>query len=333
MTPIKHFGSSGDLGDVILSLPIVQQLGGKHFYWLYNRPFTKDIESRFHLIAPLLMAQPYIECVGVSNGKGVDYDLAEFRKHYIPTRTLLDSHSEYATRRYGLTRVRGENPWLTVTPESGLQQRVVIARSPRYHNPYFPWAMIVKHYGPALLFIGLPEEHATFCREFGNVEYRPTLDLLDSAQVIAGSALFIGNQSSPNALAEGLKHPRIQETNLRVPDCIYPGGGPVQHVADGTVNLPAVGGAGPLVISSSFSPFREMDTMTTPPGGWQYPGCTTHSSFNALRSEVVGKERISVAEAAKAIYTYNCGRVPTFFRSQDRDGLLTTFRKAQQNAA
>lgn len=329
----KHFGSSGDLGDIVCSLPLVQQLGGKHFYWFYNRPFTKDIESRFDLIAPLLMAQPYIECVAVGNGKDVDYDLSEFRHIYHPTRTLLESQAVWAAKKFGLPIPRGEKQWLFVEPVKGLKQRVVIARSPRYHNPLFPWEQVVKHYGSTLLFIGLPEEHAAFCSVFGQVEYRPTKDLLESAQVIAGSALFIGNQSSPNALAEGLKHPRIQETNLRVPDCIYPGATNAQYVADGAVVLPIVGKVGSLTIESRLSKYRDMDTVVTPPGGWQYPEYRASPSFVPLRAEVAKKQNIPVEEAGRAIYTYNCERVPRFFRDSGGEAMLTNYRKAQQNAA
>jgi len=41
--------------------------------------------------------------------------------------------------------------------------------------------------------------------------YRPIDDFLEMAQVIKGSKLFIGNQSSPFALAEIMKVPRCLE--------------------------------------------------------------------------------------------------------------------------
>lgn len=330
--PLKHFGSSGDLGDVIISLPIVQQLGGSHGYWFYNRPFTKDIESRFHLIAPLLMAQPYIEVVGTSNGRDVDYDLSEFRSHYRPDRTLLASHADYAHQRYGLPVPTGAESWLTVEPAEGISDRIVIARSARYHNPHFPWKKIVQHYGERILFIGIPEEHADFCRQFGKVEHQKTADLLEAAQLITGSALFIGNQSSPNAVAEGLKHRRIQETNLGVPDCIFPGSTNAQYVADGGVVLPAVGDTPELVITSPFRGFRPFDPRVTPPEGWKYPGCITQLSLNALASEVRKKEAISVDEASQRVYTYNCERCPDFFRSTEFDRSLHIVNKSRTNA-
>jgi NAD(P)-dependent dehydrogenase (short-subunit alcohol dehydrogenase family) len=44
---------------------------------------------------------------------------------------------------------------------------------------------------------------------------------VELAQMIANSALFIGNQSCPNSIAEGLKHDSILEVSLESPDCIY----------------------------------------------------------------------------------------------------------------
>ena len=53
------------------------------------------------------------------------------------------------------------------------------------------------------------------------VIYTPTKNFLEVAQLIAGSKLFIGNQSAPYAVAEGLKHNSILEVTLPSPDCIY----------------------------------------------------------------------------------------------------------------
>jgi hypothetical protein len=69
--------------------------------------------------------------------------------------------------------------------------------------------------------IRLEEEYKDFCAECGQVEYLPTKTLLEAARAIAGSELFIGNQSAPYAIAEGLKHRSILEVCLWQPDCIY----------------------------------------------------------------------------------------------------------------
>jgi len=45
-----------------------------------------------------------------------------------------------------------------------------------------------------------------------DIKYVPTANFLELAQIISGCDVFIGNQSSPFALAEGMKKNRIQET-------------------------------------------------------------------------------------------------------------------------
>ena len=49
--------------------------------------------------------------------------------------------------------------------------------------------------------------------------FHPTRDLLQAAEVIAGAELFIGNQSCPRAIAEGLKVAVVQETDRSRDNC------------------------------------------------------------------------------------------------------------------
>ena len=89
------------------------------------------------------------------------------------------------------------------------------------------------------MFVGFPEEHEAFVKEFGPIGLVRTRTLLDLAQVIAGCQIFVGNQSTPFALAEGLKKTVIQEVYLTDPNCIFERPG-AQFVRDGEVNLPEV---------------------------------------------------------------------------------------------
>jgi hypothetical protein len=43
------------------------------------------------------------------------------------------------------------------------------------------------------------------------VKYYPIKNALDFAQIIKGSKLYLGNQSTGLAIAEGLKHPRVAD--------------------------------------------------------------------------------------------------------------------------
>lgn len=324
----KHFGHSGDLGDIIYALPLIQSQGGGYL-WLFDRPFTKKISTRFDLIAPLLMEQPYIKATALSNGKDVQYDLSPFRSHYRPDNTLLSAHCAYARQKWGMTPVRGEKAWLTAKPDSRSKGRVVIARSPRYNTGYFPWKRIVEHYGDACLFIGLKEEHATFTSKFGAVECLPTKDLLEVSQVIAGSDLFVGNQSSPYALAEGLKHPRILESVDWCPDCIYPNPGIVSY--DGHIDiLPAAGGK-PEEHFERKPRFRKMDVLISPPKGWRYPDLSAHSHIEVVASTLRKRDGIKKEDALELIYAHNCALNPEFFRDTSHDTLFEKVHRALRN--
>ena len=140
-----------------------------------------------------------------------------------------------------------------------------------------------------MVFIGLPVEHTTFCEEFGHVEYLPTETLLEAAQAIARAASFIGNQSSCNAIAEGLKHRLIQETDLSSPDCIYPRAN-ATHCHNGELDFNACG----KHFTSKNRMFVHAHHNDTPPGGWRIKIGEHEANSYALNltlEEIAGKLR------------------------------------------
>ena len=263
----SRFQSSGDLGDIIASLAAVKHLGGG-IYHLVDRPWTKALTPRAELIGPLLLAQPYIDgtVVGESSHP-IQYDFSTFRQGGLPWgKTLGALQAEWVGVASGA--IDFTEPWLEApTPDYSVSDKVVIARSPRYQNATFPWGKILEFLEGRCVFIGLPAEHKALSQYGPAPEYAATSNLLEAANLIKGSALFIGNQSSPFNLAEAMKHPRILECCDWVPDCCY-GGGDVQYVPDGKLTI------GHLNIgyleTSTYEPPRDIDTSITPPGGWQY---------------------------------------------------------------
>jgi len=265
---VTSFLHSGDLGDIIASLPTIRHLGGGEIH-LADRPWTKAVTPRVHLIAPLLEAQGYI--IGVQSGEqgAPTFDFSTFRTGGLPWGVSLGA-IQAAWLGVNPEQIDWCAPWLTVTPDKTFTGKVVIARSARYHNYTFPWRDVVDAYEDQIVFVGLPLEHADFCREFGRqVAFHPTKNLLEVAAAIKGSFLFIGNQSSPFNIAEGLKHPRILEACLWVPDCCY-GGGNFQYVPDGHAVLNDPRGYGAAVTTKVWEPEIELNRSITPPGGWIY---------------------------------------------------------------
>ena len=85
----------------------------------------------------------------------------------------------------------------------------------------------------------LPEEHAAFSSAFGDVPHHPTADFLELARVIAGCKLFVGNSSSPYAIAEALKKPVVQEVATYTPTTVFLRTGATLGF-DGSVALPGL---------------------------------------------------------------------------------------------
>lgn len=231
---MKTFRTAGDLGDAVYSLAIVKALGGGELFW-HRETWTKVpmTAERWEHFAKLADDQLYV----ITNGEwnravDTDYNLNDFRALYfraIKERGGLKSPRFPAQKNllawmceaHGVPEHKMGEPWLSVEPCAIV--RVVINRTCRYRNHHFPWARVCaqlpqKETG----FLGDEQEHAAFVRDAKfNCPRITTPSLLHAARVIAGSDLFIGNQSACYAIAEGLKHPAVQEVCPWLPNCLF----------------------------------------------------------------------------------------------------------------
>lgn len=219
-TPTERtFVHGGDVGDLIYALPTMKALGGGNLLLVphaVREPFT---ETKAQKLAPLLSIQPYLKSVEFASSiHGEVCNFNHFRQRYVKGKSLAQIQSEM----FGKNCTTLEQPWLQVDrPVRSEKHCVIMHRSSRYHNADFPWKAVVEKYGQHALFVGLRKEWEVFCKEFGQIEYHPTADFLELARLIAGSKLFIGNQSAPYSIAEGLKHPAILESCPSCQDCQF----------------------------------------------------------------------------------------------------------------
>jgi hypothetical protein len=89
---MKTFRHSGDLGDIIYSLPAIKELGGGILYLNTNKTTpkypgtpTKFSEKGAEILKPLLLKQSYIQDVKLWDGENIDFDLpdkTEFNDRY-----------------------------------------------------------------------------------------------------------------------------------------------------------------------------------------------------------------------------------------------------------
>lgn len=212
------FLHTGDIGDIIASLPAIKAMGGGGIVISPPQGGRQGRENmagaRFDALRPLLLAQPYVKWVKWDEAPAkISHDLSCFRQNEIAGENL----AHWQARHLG-TNVSLESPWLSAEPIPAFAGRVVISRSARYHNESFPWyAVVAKH--PDALFVGLPEEHAGFEQYVQRkVEYQPVRHLLEMEQIIAGAALFVGNQSAPWWISAGLGVASVQESFSPAPN-------------------------------------------------------------------------------------------------------------------
>jgi hypothetical protein len=212
---------AGDMGDCIAALPIIRTFGLANLVITEKQGASRETMkgNRFKALSPLIAEQPYIESVKwVNKPKNIDYDFSFFQRSGHKYGECL---TDWQAKAVGVSDYSFE-PWLHVSENTRAAGRVVVSRSNRYHNGLFPWDRVRRIYGEKMLFVGLEHEHELFEKDNGQVEYAPTADLLELAELIAGADMFIGNQSCPMWIAFGLGKRIIQETWLGGPNSCVP---------------------------------------------------------------------------------------------------------------
>jgi len=206
---------SGCIGDIIYSMPTMKALGVTNLY-VANRPWTKPIENRIGAFSRLLESQGV--SVNLHSGEDINYDLSTYRNGGM----LYGDNIASRVARWVGVKIDPAVPWIQINEENQeAKGKIIVSRGARWHGEFFPWKDLVEALGYRMLFVGLEEEHDVFCDRFGIIEYLPTVDLYDVARAIKSADLFIGNQSSPNSIANGIGARSIVETCLYAFDCIY----------------------------------------------------------------------------------------------------------------
>lgn len=218
---------SGNLGDIVYSMPAMKVLGFGTYYLgpeirLNPKPDLRESMTPKVVknIGPLLMSQTYVRSAFyVDKMPIVNFDLNLFRNFAAPDKNLVTQALD-ACCLSAETFFNDRMPWLDIDPIV-FKRGVVVHRSYRWRNPHFPWGELVQRFRREMIFVGTPEEHASFTSDFGPVPHAPTKNLLELARIIAGCHLFIGNQSCPYAIAEGLKVNTVQETYPQLANCLF----------------------------------------------------------------------------------------------------------------
>ena len=220
---------SGCIGDIIYSIPTMQALGVTTLY-IDDRSWTKPIVSRIGLFSRLIEAQGI--AVKKHEGESIDVDLSTYRNGGM----VYGENIANRVARWAGAKVDLSKPWIKSSKNNYAAGKIIVSRGARWHGEFFPWREIVDTCSDDIMFVGHTDEYDDFCNKFGKVERLHTIDLYDVAEAISGASLFIGNQSSPNAIANALHAPSIVEICLYAFDCIYDRGN-TTYCYDGSLNL------------------------------------------------------------------------------------------------
>lgn len=220
---------SGNVGDIIYSLPTVKAIGAEHFIInicslskLDGRSISLDTAKS---LCPLLLAQPYIKKVSIVHGnipieffagkiQGVDFVLDKFRLQDVSKKHLVACHAN----ALGVDNINFSERWLQTgsgadRQEDDVRKYTVIAFTPRYRSrPDKYWAEALAGL-ENVLALGIPDEFYVMAGITAN--FLTCVNLLEMARIIEKANVFIGNPSLAYAIAEALKVPRIVE----IPEC------------------------------------------------------------------------------------------------------------------
>jgi hypothetical protein len=240
---------SGNLGDVLYSLPAVRALGTSRYLLnlcsdpgLWQRRLTLD-GARF--LRPLLLMQPCIAAVEivrapillrdmegqlVADGlplEGAEPDALGSGTHIFDrfraepelcTKHLIRSHADAVGALVDET-----SPFIEVPGLDELRARaaepdapVVVSLTPRYRTAPTKFFTELLRHCPYIVKIGVAAEAHVYEDLPGQCYTAP--DALALARLIARARLFIGAPSMPYAIAEGLKVPRLVDVFRDLPN-------------------------------------------------------------------------------------------------------------------
>lgn len=195
--------SSGGLGDIVYSIPVMRELGVELLYvkqHYYRSPFTNLYEAIKSLVEfEGFKCQLYPDVPMYSYPVPANFDLDTFRKQPGRGRVFIQDNMR---RRFQL-QLKAYTPWLSLPVTDG--DYSVIHLTDRWRGEKLvDWNKVLQRIEGKVYFIGLQHEWADFCYQYGNIEWYATSDVLEMAELIAGCKALYCNQSVSLTLAQGL---------------------------------------------------------------------------------------------------------------------------------
>ena len=235
MQEFISFKHSANAGDLIYSLPaireiyrktglkanIYQWLDQETKYWgehpLGNKMFNKKM---FDVCKPLIEDQPYVNKFEIWDGQQINYDIDRVRDYKTALNLPYGDIRQWVMMYYPEMQSCIGETWISPKQNPKMQEDlVVVNRTSRYRNDNIDYEFI-KEYEGKVAFIGVLEEYADFLKDVPKAVFIKTDNYLQVRNLLCQCKLFVGNQSSCFAIAEGLGVPRLLEVCRSAPNVI-----------------------------------------------------------------------------------------------------------------
>lgn len=228
------FLHSGHLGDLINALPVIKEISKTkrcNYFIEANKKIPEHIKFESHpfgnvylsdasvkMVLPLLKRQSYLNIADEFKNQNIDVNLNLFRD--LPINFNIDSIRWYSH----LTGVHPDlsKSYIEADDNELIKDKIVIMRSLRRQNYLINYKFLSDY--KDILFLGLKKEFLDLKKDMSNLKFHDCKNFLEMTEIIKNSKIFIGNLSFGYTLAEGLKIPRLLESNPEFP-LVYPNGG------------------------------------------------------------------------------------------------------------
>jgi hypothetical protein len=227
---------SGNSGDIMYALPVLKEIARLtmkpvNLLLKLNEPLNIDPmyahplgnvmlnEKMANALIPLIEAQSYIgKCAVLQGDEKIHVDLTGFREAGL----YLD-RGNIARWVFYTTGITGDltSAWLQAKPNTKYAQSIVIARSSRYNNPLIDYSFLSKY--DNVFFVGVESEYLSMKEMIPAIKWAQVNNFLEMAEILTGCKVFLGNQSFPYSIAEGLKIPRVLEVFFAAPNVMPEG--------------------------------------------------------------------------------------------------------------
>lgn len=224
------FKHSGKMGDVIMSLPFIKNMGGAKTFYLSDQNSWGFSRGLHEFMKPLLEVQDYIGEVQTWANQPINYDLDEFRT--IMNSSFHETMPGCYFRKFGQPEEMDfqTKPWVTV-PDIELSRSfyntIIVSRTPHLHGRdtnNSVYTSLLNTPDREIVFLGTENEYAEFKNLYGDkLDYHPVSNALELAVALKQSGQLFANQSLIYSIAESLKITIHLEKRMDIAatDCMF----------------------------------------------------------------------------------------------------------------